>query len=333
MAKNQTNGMNSSQVPADDRADSAGGEPVCVIVPTLATAARAAYLQRALASIEAQRGVRARPIVVANGPAQDPSLLAAIAARPRLRLLRFHSPDLPAALAAGREAVDSRFFAQLDDDDELMPGALAARLAHLEPRAGLDAVVTNGLIREGAHEEYSIPDVDDVRRRPLEALMERNWLLPGSALFRSAAVSAELFRATPRYLEWTYIALVLASRHAIDFLPAPSVVHYAGHAFSDERSAAACLGRPRAFAAMLALPLPGAVRRALRRKRSAAWHAAAEAHRLAGNRRAALAAHLRSLGSVAGLRYLGFARHLLRARSAGQAGTIPRPDTVRESPR
>ena len=73
---------------------------VSVIVPTVAS--RAACVGRALDSVLAQKDVRVDPIVVANGPDCDPDL------------------------------VDSPYFAELGDDDLLLPGALAARMLGVE---------------------------------------------------------------------------------------------------------------------------------------------------------------------------------------------------------
>ena len=187
------------------------------------------------------------------------------------------------ALAAGRRMVDTALFAQLDDDDELLPAALALRAERMRQTDCPDAVVTNGIIRQDLTDTASIPDVGEVERKPLQALMDRNWLLPGATMFRTAAVTAEVFVAMPRYLEWTYMALVLVLRHRIAFLPEAAIVHHVGHAFSVNDSRECVLGRPRAFDPLLAIGLPAAVRRRLKMKRSATWHAAADLHRACGN--------------------------------------------------
>ena len=150
-----------------------------------------------------------------------------------------------------------------------------------------------------------------VERDPVAAMLERNWLLPGSALFRAGTVGEDVFAGTPPFLEWTYIGLLLASRYRIALLPVPTVVHYEGHAFSMDRSRDCALGRPLAFAAMLRLDLPPAVKHRLRRKRGAAWHTASEVARLAGDPGAAWAAHLRSLAAPGGWRYATYTRYLL----------------------
>lgn len=305
---------------------------VRVLIATVATGERATYVMRALASLRIQAPVEARPIVIVNGDGADAGLVSEIGRFPGVMLVRRAEPNLPRALAAGRRLVDTAFFAQLDDDDELLPGALAMRLARIREPDQPDAVVTNGIIRSAARETFSIPDTAAVERDPLGTLMDCNWMLPGSALFRSATVSDAVFESTPRFLEWTYIALLLASRYRMAFLPAPTVVHYEGLPFSVDRSPGCTLGRPAAFDAALRLELPAAVKRRLRAKRSAAWHAAAEAWRLDGNLRRAWAAHLHSVAGPGGWRYVAYGRHLFgRSGTARGAGGPAGSATVKHS--
>jgi len=284
---------------------------VDVLIATLASAERAPYLLRALASLRRQGAVHARPIVVINGGRADPALVRELEGDAGITLLHSAEPSLPRALAAGRRLVRTEFFAQLDDDDELLPGALELRLHRMAHPDRPDAVITNGVIRNAGREWFSIPDAAAVARDPLSAMIDRNWLLPGSALFRAAAIGEDVFAGTPPYLEWTYIGLLLASRYRIALLPTPTVVHYEGHAFSMDRSRDCALGRPLAFAAMLQLDLPTAVKRRLRAKRGGAWHTASEVARLAADHRAAWAAHLHSLVAPGGWRYAIYTRYLL----------------------
>lgn len=286
-------------------------DPVCVLIATLATRERAPYVHRALASLRVQAPVRARPVVIVNGSQCDRDLVRSLELAPDVQLLQLEEASLPDALAEGRRRVDTALFAQLDDDDELLPGALAIRARRIQQPDCPDAVITNCIIRENGTDTLSIPDIAEVVRNPLHALMDRNWLLPGAVLFRTAAVTPEVFTATPRFLEWTYIALVLATRHRIVFLSDATVVHYAGLPFSVDQSRECSLGRPRAFGPVLALDLPAFVRRRLKTKRGAAWHAAADLHRAAGTWRTAWAAHLRSIGSPGGWRYLAYTRRLV----------------------
>jgi len=113
---------------------------VSVILPTVAVASRAACLGRALQSVFAQESVRVDPIVVANGLDCDHDLLSALGRRRDIRLVRRREGGLAAAITAGRELVDAPYFAELDDDDFLLPGALAAREARMEADRSVDAV-------------------------------------------------------------------------------------------------------------------------------------------------------------------------------------------------
>lgn len=305
-------------------------DPVCVLVATLASSDRAPYVLRAIDSLRAQSKVYARPIVVVNGEMADPAVVGNLEQDRDITVLYRPEANLPRALAAGRRLVDTPFFAQLDDDDELLPNALELRLQRMMQLDKPDAVVTNGLIRAGSLETESMADFPLVERDPMRTLMERNWMLPGSALFRTETLSEAVFEATPRFLEWTYIGLLLASRYRLALLSSPTVIHYDDHAFSVNQSRECTLGRPHAFEAVLALDLPAEVKRQLRVKRGAAWHQAAQAAATGDRTGSAWAAHLRSLTAPGGWRYISYTRHLLRKQQA-KCSTAAQLTTSRES--
>jgi hypothetical protein len=288
----------------------AENNPVCVLIPTLATPERAALLLRAIGSIRAQAPIRPRIIVIVNGPRADATLLRTLPGLPDLRVLRIAEASMPEALAAGRSVVDTEFFTELDDDDELMPGALAVRARRMAEPDRPDAVITNTILRGEAAEKLVIDDITAVRRDPLGTLLTRNWLAPGAAMFRSESMPVKFFRDMPRYLEWTYLGLVLASTSRLAFIAEPTVVHYIDHPFSVDRSRECLLGRPEAIARLLTLDLPARARRLLRAKRAAAYHQLAQIWLAEGRPREAWQAHLRSLGSPAGWRYLLYTRRL-----------------------
>jgi hypothetical protein len=98
---------------------------ITVFIPTLATAERARHLRKALDSVRAQRQAEARIVVIVNGDAFDPDLLHELERNTEVGVLRRPVADFPASLRAGRAVVESPFFAELDDDDELLPDALA----------------------------------------------------------------------------------------------------------------------------------------------------------------------------------------------------------------
>lgn len=293
--------------------DSGHDPTITVIVPTLATKERAPYLRRALESIRSQSQVQVLALVVVNGTDFDPALIEELTQMPGLRVIRQQEASLPAALRSGRKDVKSGFYSELDDDDCLLEGALARRLEFLNEHPDCDAVVSNGYINANGADALSIPDPEAVRRDPLRALMQANWLLPGAALFRSAAITADFFEEIPAYLEWTYLGLLLAMRSRLCFLSEPTFRHFDGHSFSIDLSRACVLARPQSLADLLKLDLPGFVRRRTRARISDAHHAACELLLSEGDLGAAWAAHRRSLRPARGFRYLPYTRYLLRA--------------------
>src|SRR5262245_52048573 len=139
---------------------------VSVIMPTLAAAERGPSLRRAIASVLAQESVGAVPIVVVNGEVPDPTVLSELRANRRIRLIEIERAGISYALELGRQAIDTPWFAELDDDDLLLPGALALRLRELERRPDCDIVVTNGFRRSGSADVLHTSDGDSVRRDP-----------------------------------------------------------------------------------------------------------------------------------------------------------------------
>src|SRR5262245_18687092 len=135
-------------------------------MPTRGRRERAALLKRAIQSVLAQAAVRAVPLVVINGPHRDAALARELSADRRLRVLILDDADLPAAFCAGRRMVDSEWFTELDDDDILLPEALAMRLLALQGSPGLGVVVTRGWKRGAGGDELNIDDVSALERDP-----------------------------------------------------------------------------------------------------------------------------------------------------------------------
>lgn len=289
-------------------------ERVTVIVPTLLHPRRRALVRRAVESVLQQADVDADVLLVANGRFGEPARLDEIqdlAPAGRVRALHLPDPDLPAALAAGRRAVDAEFFSVLDDDDLLLAGALKTRLDLLRARPDCDLVVTNGIVRGPDGERAFAPDMTAFGDDPLHALGLRNWLSPGSALLRTDRVEAALFDGMPAYLEWTWLAVRLATAHRILFSNATTFVYNESAPDRLSTSDACLMGQPAALARVLSLEMPAPLRRKLERDRSMAFHAIAD-HRIARREwRGAWRAHLASLAGRGGLRFLPFTRKLL----------------------
>jgi glycosyltransferase involved in cell wall biosynthesis len=278
-------------------------------MPTLAAAERGPSLRRAIASVLAQESVIAHPLVVVNGEAPDPAVLSELRANPRIRLIEIERAGISSALEVGRQALDTRWFAELDDDDLLLPGALAIRMRALESRPDCDIVVTNGYRRSGTADVLHTRDGGSVRRDPLRALLEGNWLLPGSWLCRTDSVDPSIFVRMPAFLECTYLAVRFALTERLTFLDIPTVVWTANG--GESRSAPYRLGEPAALEQILTLDLPADFRAGLRRHLRGAYHSVAELHRLDGRPGPAWRAHVASLRLPGGWRHLAYTRRLI----------------------
>ena len=232
-----------------------------------------------------------------------------------MRLVVRDAADLPGALLAGRRAVDTPTFASLDDDDLLLPGALALRAAALARDASLDVVVTNGYRHDGPARTLNIAagSAGRVNADPLRALLRGNWLLPGSWLCRTDAVGASLFEGMPRYLECTWLAVRFATEHRMRWLDDPTVVYRLGSPGAESRSRAYVVGQMDALRRLLALRLPDDVRAELRAQVSAAYHTASDDSLRDGALSDAWRYHARSLAGRGGWRFVLFTRHLARA--------------------
>jgi len=153
---------------------------VTILVPTLALAERRERLLRALASIRSQEGVMVRACVVVNGSEADPALVDELHRQPQVEVIRIAERGIPAAFRAGRDRVATTYFGGLDDDDILLPGALAARIAVLRGPEQPDAVVTDGLIRSASGDRRRRRDFAAVASDPATEMLRENWLLPGA---------------------------------------------------------------------------------------------------------------------------------------------------------
>lgn len=297
-------------MPSPDRA-------VTVVIPTRGLGERAKLLWRAVDSVREQSGVRALALVILNGAQRAPEVESALRrAYERgdgVRLIVHEEGGLPAAHRAGRRAVATSWFGALDDDDALLPGALARRLDALEQRPECDVVVTNGMVHRDGVDSLHVPPDDAVAKDPLRALQRRNWLLPGSWLARHDRVGHAVFDDMPRYRECTYLALRFAIEHRMIWLQEPTVRYNVGSPHAESRSHGYLMEQVEALRRILALPLPAAMRRRVRREIAAAFHDMADHHWSLGALELAWRLHLRSLRAWGGLRYLPFTRHLLGA--------------------
>ena len=292
---------------------SSADRAVTVIIPTRGLRERAELLRNAIDSVLGQLDVRAVPLLVLNGASRCPEVEQALKADPRLRLITRHEANLPAAMRAGREAVDTPWYATLDDDDVLLPDALSLRVGALQRRPDCDAVITNGYRRTDAGDVLNILPGSDINSDPLRALLRRNWLLPGSWLCRSDNVGVSLFEGMPRYLECTYLAVRFATEYRMLWLDTPTVAYRVGSPLATSNSREYTLGQVDALRRIIELKLPSDVRRQFRRRIAASYHFEANRALREGETRKAWRWHVAALLESGGLRYAPFIRHLLRA--------------------
>jgi len=292
---------------------------ITVIIPTLALAQRRPLLQRCLDSVHAQQGVTVHIVVVVNGRQRDEALLRLLADDPRLELIVSDHSDLPAALRLGRARVETPWFTSIDDDDTLLAGALARRLAAGELHPEAIAVVTNGLRRSVTGDVRHLESFDTIRPDPLQAMLDLNWLLPGSWLCRTSAVPEQVFGEMPRYLECTYLGLRLSLMGPIVFLDEPTVAWSTDTPGSLSKSREYLLGQPDALERLLSLPLPTRIHAGLSAKVASALHGAAALHLQEGRWRAAWRSHCRCLQTRTGWRYGAFTLRLLTGSRAPPA--------------
>lgn len=282
---------------------------ITVIIPTRLETARAEALARACRSVHSQQGVRQRVLLVINGAS------AGCAVPPGCEALHLPAANLQAARLAGRRAVTTPFFCFLDDDDELLPGALAARLAPMCHDNSIDVVVGKGWRESGGRLRPSGRHTEGAANA-LPELIHHNWLTSCGALYRSARVGSDFFADLPAVFEWTYLAFRLCLEKRVHFIDTP------GHRIHDtpgslSKSAVYHLGEVEVMQRILQLDLPREIRHALRVQHGRALHDLAEYYRRQHQIRRAWRAHLQSLIHPGGLQFLSFTRYLLPATKSG----------------
>lgn len=289
------------------------GSTVDVVIRSAGAPERRSSLQRAIRSVLNQQGMAARPIVVLA--ANLPGLAAELATQERVKVHHVGYPVSPGrALGVGRAIVEADYYAFLDDDDELLPHALATGLQVMRAVPQTDLVVTTGYWFSGGPRQLHIPDILSYQADPVSGILDRCWLSSCGGLYRASTIVQEYFDDLPDLCEWTYLAFRLAlDRRNIRFLDVPTY-----NAYDTPRSMSKGFefmeGTLVALDAMRAHSQPAAVRAKLEQKYRAALHDAAEHYRLVKRRGKAWLCHLKSLKPPHTLRYLAYTRKLVWSR-------------------
>jgi hypothetical protein len=296
----------------DSRQAGANRAQLSVIIPTLASAERAASLQRAIWSIRASSATPVSIIVVVNGNRFDAGLCHWLAQQKDVQHEYIGDASAPGAVLRGRELVKTDFFSTLDDDDEYLPGSSDWKMSLLQADAQAHMIVANAYLCSDGTDSMCYDRLADVPGNPLKCLMQFNWLTSGNALYRTAAVGASYFQNYHPYVEWTWLAFRLAmDGKRIAVMDRPACRHHdtLQSLSKSERYLQSYLPL---FRRMLERAPPPAIARMIERKIGAASHGAAFAALREGRRLDAWRHHWHSLGQLGGLRYLAATRHLFK---------------------
>ena len=283
--------------------------PISIIIPTRLDCRRRHEIERALTSIRAQQAVEPHILIAANGPEINDNLAHTLEACADTRLLHLPHADLAGARLAGRRAVTTPFFCFLDDDDELLPGALASRLAPMRADITLDAVAGRGWrIDRGIKNPSGRRTGKNCD--PLAELVDHGWLSSCSALYRSGRLSSAFFSDLPDYFEWTFLAFKLCLTRRIGFIDTPGhLIHDTPGSLSKSRDYARA--QVSTLERILELDLPPPIRSAIRMKYGEALHHLADHYHHENIPAAAWRSHLKSLIQPGGLRFAAYTRKLL----------------------
>lgn len=282
---------------------------VTVIIPTLCSANRAESLKRGLRSIfdnQCSTEAAVCVLVVVNGSSVDEPTFAFLQKQERVKILRLNQPGVAKAQRVGRNAVDTRYFCFLDDDDELVSHSLAWRIEALERNRDIDVLVADGYRNENGVDLpcNSLPGLDE---DPHECLLRANWLASCAALFRTASVRASLWDGVSDYYEFTIIAHALALESKIQFDARFGYrIHFTPGSAS--QSTAFRVAEISALEKILAMPLPKKIRRGVEAKLGNAHHIEADQLLRSGTRTAAWRHHQRSLVCPDGHRFVLYTR-------------------------
>lgn len=284
---------------------------ISAIIPTLCSAARVACLDRAIESLKNASADSVQIIVVVNGNRFDVDAVANLRARCDVRVIQIAEAGAPQAQRAGRYSVDTEFFCFLDDDDELLPGALDRRLSVLHgcPEAALS--ISRGWRVLGGVRKLMLEGIEKVPEDPLGALFDENWLPSCGGLFRTSLVDCGMFDDPNPFIEWTWLAFRMACAGLeVAVQPAPDfLIHETPGSAS--KSEAYMLAHTSLFERMLLVCPREDIRKILENRWVGAAHGTSDFYRQKGNVSQAWVWHLRSLRSRQGWCFASYSARLL----------------------
>jgi len=271
-------------------------------------------LDRAIRSVTRDQSTPGIPVVVVNGNRHNKDAIAALRRRRDIRLFLLPQLGFSAALRFGRERVDTPFFCFLDDDDLYFPNALQERLHTMVRQRNIDVLITQGL-KEVDGELMSLPIPAHLDQEDLfQSLMRSNWLASCGGFFRTDSVEPHFFDPDIPHLEWTYLAFRLLKHKRVVHVPCTNP-HFliSDSAGSGSKSPAYLLGGLPVLLKILEHDLLPAERRLLQRKICNTLHNISDFQMRHGDLDPAWSAHMQSLLTTSGYKYLLYSRWLILA--------------------
>jgi hypothetical protein len=281
-----------------------------VVIASRCDERRETLLARACDSVRAMaNGHDYSILVVANGPAVSPAVMASLAAQPDVCVIRLRSGSYPLARRVGAEMSNCEFLAFLDDDDELLPSTLAPKITFFREHPDVAVLATDGFRVRGSTVTRIFPPPEERSVDLIETMMRAGWSA-GAITLRARAVELWPFDAEFRHLEWTLTTLELASRYRFGYLDEPTYRYYEDSPGSLWKSAEHTLVAPQLWR-RLSHSFAGTRYELIARRRYAeACNSASYSHICRGSIGKAWRLHLESMRSSRGLSALQFSPKL-----------------------
>lgn len=270
-------------------------------------------LVRAINSVNQQSvGGAVKSLVVVNGNWIDPELLKHVSNMPGVTILTIVEAGISIARLHGRRNVETPYFLFLDDDDELCPTALEEMLATFDA-----SDPDTGLVIADAYNDYRLcnygfkPSPAAIELDPMSTLLDQNWLIAQSTLFKSARAPAHLFDLDTKSNECTMIAFNIALEKIKVRVNEKVLAIIHDKPDSESKTEHFITQESEVVKWMLSKNIPVEVRKKLHRKLAATFHNNSEYYLERSIFWQSLVQHTKSMFVRGGESYFLYGRHIL----------------------